>query len=126
MRVISSTGKVNWQRSRELLGIMSLEVPVPEEIIRLDTLSHEDEPLSNEATEWQIFDMQATPEIQEMAAVLTDMTERHRDFDHITPGLWNHPLSLTDGVVDKILLSLGCTRPVSEQLTAGGRVLQWP
>ena len=119
---------LDWQRTRELMGMASQEISVPDSLHELEAMTlSEDFDQHPAETDWPMIDIEGGDEnIREVAAVVTEMVVRHKSFEPLPVGLWNHPISMTDHAVDQVLISLGFTKPEHQNTNAVGRVLNWP
>lgn len=119
---------LDWQRTRELLGQASHEFAVPDALVELEAMTLSDDPdLLPAETDWPMIDIEGANEnVREVAAVVTEMVVRHRTFESLPVGLWNHPISMTDQAIGQVLKSLGYPKPEHQSTNAVGRVLSWP
>lgn len=129
MRLVEGDA-INWGEVRGLVGASSVEVdsPAADELANMLAMA-EEEPTPPNAAEWQMIDLEegASVDDAEALAALSALEVRHADFSAIPVGVWNHPLNLSSGAVEQILVQLGFSRPVNgAETSAVGRLTGWP
>ncbi len=117
---------INWGAVKGLIGEDAQEVDAADDLEGMLAMTYESTPRVNEG-DWPLIDIESrSKEEQEDLASFSALAERHDPFSHISPGLWNHPLNLSNKSVSQILLSLGFAMPEAIEANASGRVQGWP